>query len=77
MNIVEVRKPEIDAKLRGENIAQQLERRVGFRRAMKQAVQSAIRLGAQGVQLIVPVVWAVQRLLAQNGIVKIVCRFIH
>ena len=51
LNIVEVRKPEIDAKLVGENIAQQLERRVGFRRAMKRAVQSAMRLGAQGVRL--------------------------
>ena len=51
LNIVEVRKPEIDAKLIGENIAQQLERRVGFRRAMKRAVQSAMRLGAQGVQI--------------------------
>ena len=51
LNIVEVRKPEIDAKLIGENIAQQLERRVGFRRAMKRAVQSAIRLGAQGVRI--------------------------
>ena len=51
LNIVEVRKPEIDAKLIGENIAQQLERRVGFRRAMKRAVQSAMRLGAQGVRI--------------------------
>ena len=51
LNIVEVRKPEIDAKLVGENIAQQLERRVGFRRAMKRAVQSAIRLGAEGVRI--------------------------
>ena len=51
LNIVEVRKPEIDAKLVGENIAQQLERRVGFRRAMKRAVQSAMRLGAQGVRI--------------------------
>jgi small subunit ribosomal protein S3 len=48
LNIVEVRKPEIDAKLVGENIAQQLERRVGFRRAMKRAVQSAMRLGCTG-----------------------------
>ena len=46
-----MRKPEIDAKLVGENIAQQLERRVGFRRAMKRAVQSAMRLGAQGVRI--------------------------
>ncbi len=51
LNIVEVRKPEIDAKLVGENIAQQLERRVGFRRAMKRAVQSAMRLGAKGVRI--------------------------
>ena len=51
LNIVEVRKPEIDAKLVGENIAQQLERRVGLRRAMKRAVQSAMRLGAQGVRI--------------------------
>jgi len=51
LNIVEVRKPEIDAKLVGENIAQQLERRGGFRRAMKRAVQSAMRLGAQGVRI--------------------------
>jgi len=47
LNIVEIRKPEIDAKLVAENIAQQLERRVAFRRAMKRAVQSAIRLGAE------------------------------
>jgi len=51
LNIVEVRKPEIDAKLIGENIAQQLERRVGFRRAMKRAVQSAMRLGAEGIRI--------------------------
>mgnify|MGYP001172311051 FL=1 len=51
LNIVEVRKPEIDAKLVAENIAQQLERRIGFRRAMKRAVQSAMRLGALGVRI--------------------------
>jgi small subunit ribosomal protein S3 len=51
LNIVEVRKPEVDAKLVAENIAQQLERRVGFRRAMKRAVQSAMRLGALGVRI--------------------------
>jgi small subunit ribosomal protein S3 len=45
LNIVEIRKPEIDAKLVAENIAQQLERRVAFRRTMKRAVQSAMRLG--------------------------------
>lgn len=51
LNIVEVRKPEIDAKLVAENIAQQLERRVAFRRVMKRAVQSAMRLGAQGIRI--------------------------
>ena len=51
LNIVEIRKPEIDAQLVSENIAQQLERRIGFRRAMKRAVQSAMRLGAQGIRI--------------------------
>ena len=51
LNIIEIRKPEIDAKLVADGIAQQLERRVAFRRAMKRAVQSAIRLGAQGVRI--------------------------
>jgi small subunit ribosomal protein S3 len=51
LNIVEVRKPEIDAKLVAENIAQQLQKRVTFRRAMKRAVQSAMRLGAQGIRV--------------------------
>ena len=51
LNIVEVRKPEVDAQLVAESIAQQLERRVGFRRAMKRAVQSAMRLGALGVRI--------------------------
>ncbi len=51
LNIVEIRKPEIDAKLVADNIAQQLERRVAFRRAMKRAVQSAMRLGAEGIRI--------------------------
>jgi small subunit ribosomal protein S3 len=51
LNIVEIRKPEIDAKLVAENIAQQLTRRVAFRRAMKRAVQSAMRLGAEGIRI--------------------------
>jgi small subunit ribosomal protein S3 len=51
LNIVEVRKPEVDARLVGESIAQQLERRVSFRRAMKRAVQNAMRMGAQGVRI--------------------------
>jgi len=51
LNIVEIRKPEIEAKLVAENIAQQLMRRVAFRRAMKRAVQSAMRLGAEGIRI--------------------------
>jgi small subunit ribosomal protein S3 len=51
LNIVEIRKPEIDAQLIAENIAQQLERRIAFRRAMKRAVQSAMRLGAEGIRI--------------------------
>ena len=52
LNIVEIRKPELDAKLVAENIAQQLQRRVTFRRAMKRAVQSAMRLGAEGIKVV-------------------------
>ena len=51
LNVVEIRKPEIDATLIAEGIAQQLERRVAFRRAMKRAVQSALRLGALGIRI--------------------------
>src|SRR5262245_50620121 len=51
INIVEVRKPELDASLVAAGIAQQLERRVAFRRAMKRAVQSAMRLGAEGIRI--------------------------
>ncbi len=51
VNIEEVRKPELDAKLVAESIASQLERRVMFRRAMKRAVQNAIRLGAKGIKV--------------------------
>ena len=51
INIVEVRKPETDATLVAQGIAQQLERRVAFRRAMKRAVQTAMRMGAQGIRV--------------------------
>ncbi len=51
LNIVEIRKPEVDAQLVADGIAQQLERRVSFRRAMKRAVQSALRLGAGGIRV--------------------------
>ena len=51
LNIVEVRKPEVDATLVAQSITQQLERRIAFRRAMKRAVQSAMRLGAEGIKI--------------------------
>ncbi len=51
LNIVEIRKPEIDATLVAENIAQQLERRVAFRRAMKRAMQTASRMGGLGIRV--------------------------
>ena len=51
INIVEIKKPELDSQLVADNIAQQLERRVAFRRAMKRAVQSAMRLGALGIRV--------------------------
>ena len=51
LNIVEIRKPEIEAQLVAESVAEQLERRVAFRRAMKRAVQSAIRQGAEGIRI--------------------------
>ena len=51
LNLVEVRKPETDSTLVAEGVAQQLERRVAFRRAMKRAMQSAMRLGAQGIRI--------------------------
>jgi small subunit ribosomal protein S3 len=51
INIEEIRKPELDAQLVAENVAQQLERRIMFRRAMKRAVQNAMRLGAEGIRM--------------------------
>ena len=52
LNIVEIRKPEVDAKLVAQGIADQLIRRVAFRRAMKRAMQSAMRLGAEGIKIV-------------------------
>ncbi len=52
INIIEVRKPEIDAQLVAENVALQLERRIAFRRAMKKSVQSALKFGAKGIRII-------------------------
>ena len=51
INVTEVRKPELDAQLVAESIAQQLERRIMFRRAMKRAVSNAMRLGALGIKV--------------------------
>jgi small subunit ribosomal protein S3 len=51
INILEVRKPEIDAQLVAENVAQQLERRIAFRRAMKKCVTSAMKFGAKGIRI--------------------------
>lgn len=51
VNIEEVRKPELDAQLVAENVAQQLERRIMFRRAMKRAVGNSMRLGAEGIKI--------------------------
>jgi len=51
VNIEEIRKPEVDAQLISDSIAQQLEKRIMFRRAMKRAMQNAMRLGAQGIKI--------------------------
>src|SRR5699024_12829770 len=51
INIVEIKKPELDAKLVGESIAQQLENRVAFRRAQKQAIQRTMKSGAKGIKV--------------------------
>ena len=74
LNIVEIRKPEIDAKLVAENIAQQLERRVAFRRAMKRAMQSAMRMGALAFGSLHRPSGRCRRLPAANGIAKAACR---
>ena len=78
LNIVEIRKPETDAQLVAENIAQQLERRVAFRRAMKRSLQSGMRLGAKGMRIEIgrasPAVSAVRKSPAPNPIRKGACR---
>lgn len=51
LNIMEVRKPELDARLVAKSIAEQMQRRVGYKRAMKRAIQSAMRLGAEGIRI--------------------------
>ncbi|MDU0369378.1 30S ribosomal protein S3 [Hymenobacter endophyticus] len=51
INIFEIKRPELDAKLVGESIAQQLQARISFRRAMKMAIQAALRVGAEGIKI--------------------------
>jgi len=51
INILEIQKPELDAQLIGESVAMQLEKRVAFRRAMRKAVESALRFGAKGIKV--------------------------
>lgn len=51
INIFEIKRPELDAKLVGESVAQQLQARISFRRAMKQAISSALRVGAEGIKI--------------------------
>ncbi len=74
INIEEIRKPELDAMLVAQSVAQQLERRVMFRRAMKRAVQNAIRIGAKGIKIQVSGRLGGARLPVPNGIAKVVCR---
>ena len=77
INIEEIEKPELDARLVGQNIAGQLERRVMFRRAMKRAVQNAMRAGAEGIRVQVSGRLVELKLLGLNGIARVVSRFIH
>lgn len=74
INIAEVRKPELDAKLVADSITSQLERRVMFRRAMKRAVQNAMRLGAKVLKLKLAAVWAARKSHVPNGTAKVAYR---
>jgi len=67
INIQEVKRAEIDAQLVAENVALQLVRRVGFRRAMKKAVTSALKLGQKALKLLVAEDWVGQKWLEENG----------
>jgi len=73
ITVKEIKKPELDAQLVCENVATQLEKRVAFRRAMKRSVQSALRLGAQGIKIMVGAVLAERRSRAQSGTAKAGC----
>ena len=70
INIVEVRSPDVNAQLVAENIAQQLEKRISFRRAMKQAIGRAMKLGAKGIKTRCPAVWAARKSRAPSSIMK-------
>jgi small subunit ribosomal protein S3 len=74
INIEEIRKPDLDARLVAQNVAQQLERRVMFRRAMKRVVQNAMRQGAEGIKVQVAVASAAPRSRARSGIARGACR---
>ena len=77
INIVEIKKPELDSQLVADNIAQQLERRVAFRRAMKRAVQSAMRLGALGIRVNCSGRLGGAEIARPNGIEKVEFLFTH
>lgn len=77
INIEEVRKPDLDARLVAQNVAGQLERRVMFRRAMKRAVQNAMRQGAKGIKIQVGGRLGVLKLPVPSGIAKVVYRCTH
>ena len=68
INIMEIRQPDMDALLVAENIASQLERRIAFRRAMKQAVTRTMRLGAKGIKTAIATASAPAKLMAENTI---------
>ena len=77
INIEEIRKPDLDARLVAQNVAQQLERRVMFRRAMKRVVQNAMRQGAEGIKVQIGGRLAGQKLLAPSGTERAGCRCIR
>ena len=77
INIVEVKAPELDAQLVAESIAQQLEKRISFRRAMKMSIGNAMRRGAKVSRLCVQAVLAVLKLLVQSSTTKVLFRFRH
>ena len=73
INIEEIRKPDVDARLVAQNVAQQLERRVMFRRAMKRVVQNAMRQGAEGIKVQVSGPAVVRRLPEPSGTARGEC----